>query len=59
VAPAIDVPGYLRRLGLGQLAGSAPSVAGLHALHRAHADRVPYECHEIWLHRSAPPSGTG
>jgi arylamine N-acetyltransferase len=51
VAPAIDVPGYLRRLGLGGLAGSAPSVASLHALHRAHAERVPYECLEIWLHR--------
>jgi arylamine N-acetyltransferase len=44
----IDVPGYLRRLGLPM---QAPSVAGLHALHRAHAERVPYECLEIWLGR--------
>lgn len=48
----IDVDGYLRRLGLGRLAGEAPSVAGLHALHRAHAERVPYECFEIWLGRA-------
>ncbi|BFU42299.1 arylamine N-acetyltransferase family protein [Krasilnikovia sp. MM14-A1004] len=47
----IDVPGYLRRLGLAHLAGQAPSVTALHALHRAHAERVPYECLEIWLGR--------
>ncbi len=43
--------GYLRRLGLAGLAGQPPSVEGLHALHRAHAERVPYECLEIWLGR--------
>ncbi|GAA2879670.1 arylamine N-acetyltransferase [Actinoplanes cyaneus] len=47
----MDVDGYLRRLGLASLAGQAPSVAGLHALHTAHAERVPYECLEIWLGR--------
>ncbi|GAB1694497.1 arylamine N-acetyltransferase family protein [Krasilnikovia sp. M28-CT-15] len=47
----IDVPAYLRRLGLARLAGRAPSVAALHELHRAHAERVPYECLEIWLGR--------
>ncbi|RZU50281.1 arylamine N-acetyltransferase [Krasilnikovia cinnamomea] len=47
----IDVPGYLRRLGLTRLAGQAPSVEALHELHRAHAERVPYECLEIWLGR--------
>jgi arylamine N-acetyltransferase len=48
---SIDVPGYLRRLRLGRLAGQAPSVAGLHELHRAHAELVPYENLEIWLGR--------
>ncbi|GLW07513.1 arylamine N-acetyltransferase [Microtetraspora sp. NBRC 13810] len=47
----MDVAGYLRRLGLGRLAGQEASVEGLHALHRAHAERVPYECLEIWLGR--------
>ncbi len=51
VTTDIDVPGYLRRLGLRRLAGQAPSVAGLHELHRAHAERIPYECLEIWLGR--------
>lgn len=47
----MNVDGYLRRLGLSALAGQAPSVEGLHALHTAHAERVPYECLEIWLQR--------
>jgi N-hydroxyarylamine O-acetyltransferase len=47
----MDVDGYLRRLGLSSLAGQAPSVSGLHALHTAHAEQVPYECLEIWLGR--------
>ncbi|BCY08087.1 arylamine N-acetyltransferase [Actinoplanes sp. L3-i22] len=47
----MDVDGYLHRLGLSSLAGQAPSVPGLHALHTAHAERVPYECLEIWLGR--------
>jgi N-hydroxyarylamine O-acetyltransferase len=47
----MDVTGYLRRLGLGDLAGAPPSVAALDALHRAHAERVPYECLQIWLGR--------
>jgi len=41
----IDVSGYLRRLGR---PAEPPSVAALHALHRAHAERVPYECLWIW-----------
>ncbi len=44
----MDVPAYLRRLGL---TAEPPSVGALHALHRAHAERVPYECLEIWLGR--------
>jgi N-hydroxyarylamine O-acetyltransferase len=48
---SIDVPGYLRRLGLAGTAGRRPSVAALRELHRAHAERVPYECLEIWLGR--------
>ncbi|MFD1367835.1 arylamine N-acetyltransferase family protein [Actinoplanes sichuanensis] len=47
----IDVPGYLARLGLPELAGHEPSVQALRALHRAHAERVPYECLEIHLDR--------
>ncbi|WP_433306969.1 arylamine N-acetyltransferase family protein [Actinoplanes sp. CA-030573] len=47
----IDVSGYLRRLRLGHLKGAAPSEAGLVALHRAHAELVPYENLEIWLRR--------
>lgn len=47
----IDVPGYLDRLGLPELAGHEPSVPALRALHRAHAERVPYECLEIHLDR--------
>lgn len=47
----MDIDGYLRRLGLEALTGQEPSVPGLHALHTAHAERVPYECLEIWLDR--------
>jgi N-hydroxyarylamine O-acetyltransferase len=51
VTTSIDVAGYLRRLRLPHLAGAAPSVDGLFALHRAHAELVPYETLEIWLGR--------
>src|SRR3954470_14173820 len=47
----IDVAGDLRRLRLPELAGAAPSAEGLFALHRAHAELVPYETLEIWLGR--------
>lgn len=39
---------YLRRLGLTTV---PPGIEGLFALHRAHAERVPYECLSIWLGR--------
>ena len=45
----IDVDGYLRRLGTGD--PGPPSVAGLHALHAAHLERVPYECVQVQLGR--------
>ncbi|GIF17494.1 arylamine N-acetyltransferase [Paractinoplanes tereljensis] len=45
---AIDFSGYLQRLGVDR---EPPSLDGLTALHRAHAERVPYECLEIWLGR--------
>ena len=48
---SIDVAGYLRRLRLPHLDDSAPSIEGLFALHRAHAELVPYETLEIWLDR--------
>ena len=48
---SIDVAGYLRRLRLPGSAGAGPSVEGLFALHRAHAELVPYETLEIWLGR--------
>jgi arylamine N-acetyltransferase len=50
VSPAepIDVDAYLRRLGVPR---RPPSVDALHELHRAHAERVPYEVLEIWLGR--------
>ncbi|MFF5078127.1 arylamine N-acetyltransferase [Actinoplanes sp. NPDC000266] len=47
----IDVDGYLRRLGLDGRAGRSPSIEALTELHRAHAERVPYESLEIWLGR--------
>ncbi|NMO49656.1 arylamine N-acetyltransferase [Actinoplanes sp. TBRC 11911] len=43
------IDGYLRRLGLTRPA--EPSLPALRALHRAHAERIPYECLEIWLGR--------
>jgi arylamine N-acetyltransferase len=46
------VDAYLRRLGLSHLAGAPPSADGLRALHRAHTERVPYECLDIWLGRA-------
>ena len=51
MAASIDVSGYLRRLGIDPRAAQSPSVPALHALHRAHAERIPYECLEIWLGR--------
>jgi N-hydroxyarylamine O-acetyltransferase len=51
MSAAIDVTGYLARLGLSELAGHEPSVPALRALHRAHAERVPYECLDIHLDR--------
>ncbi|MFC0864029.1 arylamine N-acetyltransferase [Sphaerimonospora cavernae] len=45
------IDAYLHRLDLDNLAGQPPSVANLHTLHRAHTERVPYECLEIWLNR--------
>ncbi|WP_030906935.1 arylamine N-acetyltransferase family protein [Streptosporangium amethystogenes] len=45
----IDVTAYLRRIGV-RVEGP-PSVESLHLLHRAHVQRVPYECLEIWLGR--------
>jgi arylamine N-acetyltransferase len=51
VTTSLDVSGYLRRLGPQAAAAPHPSAAGLRELHRAHAERVPYECLEIWLGR--------
>ncbi|MCU7731140.1 arylamine N-acetyltransferase [Actinoplanes sp. KI2] len=48
---SIDVAGYLRRLRLPEPVGAAPSAESLFALHRAHAELVPYETLEIWLGR--------
>lgn len=48
VSPA-DVNAFLRRLGLDEI--EPPSVAGLHRLHRAFVERVPYEVSEIQLER--------
>jgi N-hydroxyarylamine O-acetyltransferase len=45
----VDVNAFLRRLGLDQI--EPPSVAGLHRLHRAFVERVPYEVIEIQLER--------
>jgi N-hydroxyarylamine O-acetyltransferase len=45
----VDVRGYLSRLGVTD--PGPPSVAALFALHRAHAERVPYENLEIQLGR--------
>jgi arylamine N-acetyltransferase len=45
----VDVNAFLRRLGLDEI--EPPSVAGLHRLHRAFVERVPYEVIEIQLER--------
>lgn len=46
--PAPVVAAYLARLRLSSLAGEAPSVDGLVALHRAHVRRIPWET--VWIH---------
>jgi N-hydroxyarylamine O-acetyltransferase len=43
--PVIDVPGYLRRLGLAD--PGAPSLDALRLLHGAHVERIPYET--VWI----------
>ena len=48
---SLDVAGYLRRLGLHPADVRTPGIPALRTLHRAHAERVPYECLEIWLGR--------
>jgi N-hydroxyarylamine O-acetyltransferase len=48
MVPALDTAAYLRRL---RVAPAAASVDGLHALHRAHVERIPYEVLEIQLGR--------
>ncbi|MEV7967337.1 arylamine N-acetyltransferase [Sphaerisporangium sp. NPDC088356] len=45
---SLDVPAYLRRIGLDVPAGP-PSVESLVRLHTAHVERVPYEFFHIWL----------
>ncbi|MCO8269609.1 arylamine N-acetyltransferase [Actinoplanes sp. TRM 88003] len=40
---------YLRRLGV---KAAPPSADALRTLHRAHTDRIPYECLDIWLGRA-------
>jgi N-hydroxyarylamine O-acetyltransferase len=49
MSPRLDSAAYLRRLRI-EHAGP-PSVAMLHALHRAHVERIPYEVLEIQLRR--------
>jgi N-hydroxyarylamine O-acetyltransferase len=46
----VDLQGYLERLRITD--PGAPSVAGLHALHAAHVERVAYEALEIQLGRA-------
>jgi N-hydroxyarylamine O-acetyltransferase len=46
---AIDVDGYLRRLGITD--PGRPSVSGLRALHTAHVERIAYEALDIQLGR--------
>ena len=48
---AMDVTGYLARLGL---EAEPPSEAALRRLHAAHVERVPYEALEIQLERPTP-----
>ncbi|MFB9721747.1 arylamine N-acetyltransferase family protein [Planobispora longispora] len=45
----IDFSAYLRRIG--GAGDGPPSAESLRLLHRAHVERVPYECLEIWLDR--------
>jgi arylamine N-acetyltransferase len=45
MSPSLDRAAYLRRLGVDH--PGPPSVASLHALHRAHVERIPYEVLEI------------
>jgi arylamine N-acetyltransferase len=45
----VDVDAFLRRLGVDAI--EPPSVGGLHRLHRAFVERVPYEVIEIQLER--------
>src|SRR5918999_6248679 len=45
----LDVGGYLARLGVSE--HGTPSVEGLHVLHRAQVERIPYEAIEIQLGR--------
>jgi arylamine N-acetyltransferase len=48
VTPAIDVDGYLARLGVER---EPPSVAALARLHRAHVERIAYEALDIQIER--------
>ncbi|MDH2427956.1 arylamine N-acetyltransferase [Sphaerisporangium sp. TRM90804] len=48
---SLDVSAYLDRLGVKGL-DDEPSVESLVRLHRAHVERVPYECLDIWLGRA-------
>jgi len=45
--PELDVPGFLRRVGIAH--AEPPGVAALHRLHRAFAEHVPYETVAIQL----------
>ncbi|MGI5269398.1 arylamine N-acetyltransferase family protein [Nonomuraea sp. CA-218870] len=47
----MNIPSYLRRLGLPEFEHAPPSAAALRDLHIAHVERVPYEVLEIWLGR--------
>ena len=50
----VDANAFLRRLGFGEV--EPPSVAGLHRLHRAFVERVPYEVIDIQLERPTIPN---
>ncbi|MFG1942160.1 arylamine N-acetyltransferase [Nonomuraea sp. NPDC048826] len=47
----MNIPGYLRRLGLPAFEHAPPSAGALRALHAAHVERIAYEALEIWLGR--------
>jgi arylamine N-acetyltransferase len=51
IPDAATVTRYLKRLGIDD--PGEPSVAALHALHRAHVERVPYEVLDIQLGRQS------